>query len=108
MATAKELTDRGFDFFAKGDADAALETLRQAAASDPGYVEAWRNLAMVCGAKGLLDEAVSAARRVVEIDPDDHLGYVSLSMLLQRQGKIPEAEDAKAEAMAAQMRASRR
>ncbi len=59
---------------------------------------------MVYGSKGMLDEAVTAARRVVEIDPDDQLGYVSLSMLLQRQGKIPEAEDAKAAAMTAQMR----
>lgn len=108
MPTAKELTDQGFDLFAKGSADAAIETLRQAIGEDPSYVEAWRNLAMVCGSKGLLDEAVAAARRVVEIDPDDQLGYVSLSMFLQRQGKIPEAEDAKAEAMAAQMRANRR
>ena len=62
---------------------------------------------MVCGSKGLLDEAVAAAQRVVEIDPDDQLGYVSLSMLLQRQGKIPEAEDAKAAAATAQMRRQR-
>jgi len=107
MPTAKELTDQGFDLFAGGNPDGALETLKQAAAADPDYIEAWRNLAMVYGVKGMLDDAVAAARRVVEIDPDDHLGYVSLSMFLQRQGKIPEAEDAKAEAMAAQMRSQR-
>ena len=108
MASAKELTDQGFDLFAKGNADAAIEMLRGAVSADPGYIEAWRNLAMACGSKGLLDEAVAAARRVVEIDPDDHLGYVSLSMFLQRLGRIPEAEDARDAAMAAQMRAGNR
>jgi Tfp pilus assembly protein PilF len=108
MASAKELTDQGFDHFARGDADQALERLREAVAADPGYIEAHRNLAMVYGSKGMLDEAVAAARKVVELDPDDHLGYVSLSMFLQRQGKIPEAEEAKALAMTAQMRSGRR
>ncbi len=108
MATAKELTNQGFDLFAKGKIDEAIETIEKAIAADPSYIEAYRNIAMVYGQKGMLDEAVAAARKVVELDPDDALGYVSLSMLLQRQGKIAEAEDAKAMGMTAQMRSNRR
>ncbi|OGP83543.1 MAG: hypothetical protein A2Y95_12855 [Deltaproteobacteria bacterium RBG_13_65_10] len=108
MATAQDLTNQGFDLFAQGNVDEAIKTLKQAIEADPDYIEAYRNIAMMYGQKGMLDEAVEAARKVVEIDPDDTLGYVSLSMLLQRQGKIAEAEEAKAIGMTVQMRSHRR
>lgn len=104
MASAKELTDRGFDLYAKGETDEAIALLNQAIAADPRQVEAHRTIAMAYRKKGLYDEAVAAARRIIEIDPEDHLAYVSLSMFLQKQGKIAEAEEAMATATAIQAR----
>lgn len=102
MGTAKELTDEGFDLYAKGDMDGAIAVLEQAIAADPEYLEAHRTIAMCFGKKGMLDEAVAAANRMIEIDPNDSLAYVSLSIFLQRQGKIPEAEEAMAKASSVQ------
>ena len=102
MASAKELTDQGFDLYAKGEMDEAIEVLKGAIAADPEYIEAHRTIAMCYGKKKMLDEAVAAARRMIEIDPEDNLAYVSLSIFLQRQGKIPEAEEAMAKANALQ------
>jgi len=102
MASAKELTDRGFDLYAKGEMDAAIVVLKEAVAADPDHLEAHRIIAMCYGKKGMLDEAVAAANRMIEIDPNDNLAYVSLSIFLQRQGKIPEAEAAMAKASALQ------
>ncbi|MFQ5458290.1 MAG: tetratricopeptide repeat protein [Myxococcota bacterium] len=102
MPSAKELTDQGFDLYAKGEMDAAIAVLEQAIAADAEYLEAHRTIAMCYGKKGMLDEAVAAARRMIEIDPNDNLAYVSLSIFLQRQGKIPEAEEAMAKATSVQ------
>lgn len=106
MPKAKELTNQGFDLFSEGKIDEASVKLEEAIAADANYIEAYRTLAMVYGRKNMLDEAVVAAQKVIDLDPDDHLGYVSLSIFLQRQGKVPEAEEAMARGKAAQMRGS--
>ena len=102
MASAKELTDQGFDLYAKGEMDEAIGVLKQAIVVDANYLEAHRTIAMAYGKKGLLEEAIAAANRMIEIDPNDNLAYVSLSIFLQRQGKVPEAEEAMARATALQ------
>ncbi|MDP3938160.1 MAG: tetratricopeptide repeat protein [Deltaproteobacteria bacterium] len=107
MASAKELTDQGFNLYAKGEMDSAIALLKQAIATDPDYLEAHRTIAMCYGKKKMLDEAVAAANRMIEIDPNDNLAYVSLSIFLQRQGKIPEAEAAMAKATAVQSSAKK-
>ena len=107
MASAKELTDQGFDFYAKGEMDEAISVLKQAIAADESFIEAHRTIAMAYGKKGMLEEAIAAANRMIEIDPKDNLAYVSLSIFLQRQGKIPEAEEAMARATALQTQSTK-
>ena len=49
-------------------------------------------------------EAVATIRRAIEVDPDESLFHTSLSRFLQRQGRIPEAEEAAAQAAQVQAR----
>jgi tetratricopeptide (TPR) repeat protein len=98
----------GFDHFANDRFDQAIALFEQAIAIDPNLAIAWNGLSLALRQKGDLEGAVTAGKRLIELEPDDPLSHTNLSILLMRQGKIPEAEDERAEAMQLQMRAQRR
>ena len=58
---------------------------------------------MALAKKGELESAIDAAEKLVELEPDDPLSHTNLSRILMQKGLIPEAEDARARAMALQM-----
>ncbi len=84
--------------FMKGAFDDAIGAFGRALALDPADREALRGLAMAHGQKGDIEGAVGWARRLTEAAPQETLSWSTLSMLLQKQGKIKEAEDAQARA----------
>ena len=49
------------------------------------------------------EEAIEHAQKVVELQPDDAFSFMQLSVVLQRCGKIPEAEEAMFRARQIQM-----
>jgi tetratricopeptide (TPR) repeat protein len=98
MATAEELYDEGIDLFSEGRYDEAIRAYEKAIELDPGFVDALHGLALALAENGDVRAAIVVARRIIAASPDDPLGYTSLSMLLQKDGKIADAEAAAAEA----------
>ena len=84
--------------FVKGKFDEAIAAFGRALAQDPADREALRGLAMACSQKGDIEGAVGWANKLTEAAPQETLSWATLSMLLQKQGKIKEAEDAQAKA----------
>lgn len=103
MPDARALYKVGFAHFAKGELEPAVARYREALEQDPELAIAWNGLSMALAGLGHFDEAISAARRLVELEPQDPLSHTNLSRILQQKGLIPEAEEARAEAMRLQM-----
>lgn len=81
-----------------GDADAAIEMLRQLLAKDPNYMLAHNALGVLYSRQGKIDQAIEHAKRVCELDPEDNFGYAILSTLCLKNGRREEAEEALMEA----------
>ena len=103
---AKTIYKEGFDFFVKGQIGEAIARYRDALAVDATLAIAWNGLSMALAKMGELESAIEAAEKLVELEPDDPLSHTNLSRILMQKGLIPEAEDARARAMALQMRGS--
>jgi tetratricopeptide (TPR) repeat protein len=101
---AKEIYKEGFSRFVKGELEEAIARYRAAIEADEGLAIAWNGLSMALAKQGHLDAAIEAAERLVALEPDDPLSHTNLSRILMQQGKIPEAEDARARAMGLQMK----
>ncbi|MGD8385226.1 MAG: tetratricopeptide repeat protein [Lysobacterales bacterium] len=67
-SSADCLNDRGLAQYYTGDPDAALKSIDQAIASDPGYVHAWLSKGYVLVSEGRYDEAKVALNKVKELD----------------------------------------
>lgn len=98
MPTVEELYDQAIDLFSEGKYDEAIAAYRRALEIDDEFVDALHGLALAYAEKGDLAAAIETAKRITEAAPDDPLGYTSLSMFYQRNGQIPEAEAAAAQA----------
>jgi len=96
--TAKEACAAAVKAFMTGKFDEAIALYGEAHAAEPGNLDALRGLAMVNGQMGKADEAVAWATKMTEVAASDPMAWATLSMLLQKQGKIKEAEDAQAQA----------
>jgi len=101
---AKALYKAGFDRLVKGDAEGAISHYREAIAADGSLAIAWNGLSMALAKQGDLEAAIEAAEKLVELEPDEPLSHTNLSRILMQNGKIPEAEDARARAMGLQMK----
>jgi len=84
--------------FIAGRFDEAVAAFGRALDLDPLDREALRGLAMAHAQRGDIEGAVAWARKLTEAAPKETLSWATLSMLLQKQGKIKEAEDAQAQA----------
>lgn len=98
MPTAEEVYDEAIDLFAEEKYDEAIAAYKQALALDDKFVDALHGLAIAYAEKGDLPSAIETAKRITEVEPNDPLGFTSLSMFYQRNGQIPEAEAAAAQA----------
>ena len=84
--------------FMMGDFPGAIAAYGRALALDASDREALRGLAMAHGQAGDVAGAVGWAEKLTAAAPDDTLSWATLSMLLQKQGRIADAEAAQAKA----------
>jgi tetratricopeptide (TPR) repeat protein len=84
----------GVDFFAEGRLDEAIAAYQRAIEMDAQMPDALHGLAQAYHAKGEFDLAIETARRIVALHPEDILAWTAISRAYQRQGKVPEAEQA--------------
>ena len=97
-AIAEELSQRGLNLLASGDAAGAVEKFRAALASDSDHFEAHHGLIRALRDAGRLEQSIAAALALTALTPDDPLAHTALSISLQQAGHIPEAEAAAARA----------
>jgi Flp pilus assembly protein TadD len=93
---ADELSQRGLDLLASGDASASAEAFRAAIAADSSHVEAHHGLIRALRESEHFEAAVAAALALTVLTPQDPLAHTSLSIALQKAGHVPEAESAAA------------
>jgi tetratricopeptide (TPR) repeat protein len=103
MSELRAIYQQAFDAFVKGDYTASVEAYQRVIERDPRFGLAYQGLAEVYSRLNRLDDAVATIKKAIECDPAEPLFHTSLSRFLQRQGRIPEAEEAAA--VAARMNA---
>jgi predicted O-linked N-acetylglucosamine transferase (SPINDLY family) len=74
-----------------GDARAAIDAMRQAAAIDDAHAELQRNLGALLASQGNPEHALPCFRRAVELDPDNAGNRFFLGQALQQLGRNDEA-----------------
>ena len=99
---ADEALDALFDeangHLALGELDEAVALYRRCVEIDPDCFDAWHALGMGLMKIGELREAIGCGLKAVTLRPNDLLARTSLSQMYVRDGNIPEAESAKANA----------
>ncbi len=98
MTELREIYQKAFDAFVRQDYDEAVQGYQALIEADPGFVLAYQGLAEVYSRQEKLDLAIETIKKAIELEPNESLYHTSLSRFLQRQGKIPEAEAAAADA----------
>ena len=98
MADLRAQYQEAFGAFARGDLKAAITSYEALVGQAPEFALAFQGLAEAYARLGQLDDAIAAIRRAIELEPGESLYHTSLSRFLQRQGNIPEAEEAAAQA----------
>ncbi len=98
MSDIRALYQRAFDAFVRENYEAAARDYLALIEVDPSFVLAYQGLAEVYSRQDQLDLAIETIGKAIELEPQESLYHTSLSRFLQRQGKIPEAEVAAAEA----------
>ena len=83
-----------FGFFTSGELESAIDGFQKVIEADASFTLAFQGLAEVYGRLDRLDEAIATIQKAIELEPDESLYHTSLSRFLQRQGKVPEAEEA--------------
>jgi tetratricopeptide (TPR) repeat protein len=84
----------GIDLFGEGKLDEAIAEYQKALELDPKFSDALHGLAQAYYAKNDFDNSIAMAQKILELDPDDILAWTTISRCYQRQGMVPEAEQA--------------
>lgn len=82
----------GLWFREQGERIKAYEAFRRAAALDPFYLEAFKNLSAICWEIGRYKEGIEAGRRAVELGREDVDAYYNLANNILSSGNLAEAE----------------
>lgn len=90
--------DEGNGSLAIGDFAEAAAHYRRCVALDSGFFDGWHALGMALLKLGQIKEAIGCGLQAVNLRPNDLLAWTSLSQMYVRDGNIPEAEAAKANA----------
>lgn len=100
--STKDQLDSLFDdangHLALGEIEEAVELYRRCVEIDPECFDAWHALGMGLMKINRLREAMGCGLKAVTLRPNDLLAWTSLSQMYVRDGNIPEAESAKANA----------
>lgn len=97
-ANAADLFDEANGHLAVGELDEAVAIYRKCVDIDPGFFDAWHALGMALMKTDALKEAIGCGLKAVTLRPNDLLAWTALSQMHVRDGNIPEAEAAKANA----------
>lgn len=92
------LFDDATGHLAVGEIDEAIVLYRRCVALDPGFFDGWQALGMALMKSGALKEAIGCGLQAVTLHPNDLLAWTGLSQMYVRDGNIPDAEAAKANA----------
>ena len=84
----------GIDFFGEGKLPEAIAEYTRALELDPKFSDALHGLAQAYHAQQDFDRTIETARRILALDSDDILAWTAISRAYQRQGMVPEAEEA--------------
>lgn len=76
----------------RGDPDAARRSFETALGLDPGYTPALRALANLEGRTGNPTRSIELLGKAAELDPEDFETRYALALVLQRAGKVEEAQ----------------
>jgi predicted Zn-dependent protease len=93
-----QLFDDANGHLAIGDLQAAVLGYRACVGIDPNFFDGWHALGMALLKTGQIKEAIGCGLQSVTLRPNDLLAWTSLSQMYVRDGNIPEAESAKANA----------
>lgn len=74
--------------------DQAVDYLRQSVAADPGYHEAWLNLAVILGELQRSRDAIAACKQALALQPKNSSAYAVLGNLLRNAENNAEATQA--------------
>lgn len=96
--TPDQMYDAASKLKEDGDLEGATEALLKILEIDNNHLHTNMALGVYLQKLGRLDEAIKYAVRVTEVQPDDPFSFTQLSVIYQRCGRIPEAEDAMAQA----------
>jgi predicted Zn-dependent protease len=98
MDELSTLFDDANGHLALGELDEAIVLYRRCVALDPAFFDGWHALAMALLKTGAIKEAIGCGLQAVTLRPNDLLAWTGLSQMYVRDGNIPEAESAKANA----------
>ncbi len=92
------LFDDANGHLAIGEMEEAIALYRRCVAIDPAFFDGWHALGMALMKTGAIKEAIGCGLQAVTLRPNDLLAWTGLSQMYVRDGNIPEAESAKANA----------
>ena len=98
MSTPEQMYDAAQKLKEGGDLEGATAALLKILEVDNDNLHTNMALGVYMHKLGRIEESIKYAVRVTEIQPEDPFSYTQLSVIYQRCGKIPEAEDAMAQA----------
>ncbi len=98
MVDRDELFDEANGHLALGELDEAASLYRRCLEADPEFFDGWHALGMALLKLGQTKEAIGCGLKAVTLRPNDLLAWTGLSQMYVRDGNIPEAESAKANA----------
>lgn len=98
MATADEMYDAANALKEQGDLEGAVVKLGEILETDPNHVLTHQALGVHLQKLGQSEDSIKHATKVTELEPDDPFSWTQLSVIFQRNGRIPEAEEAMARA----------
>lgn len=97
---SRRLHEEGIALFGADRFPEALRRFERAVLLDPGNTAAHEATGVTLERMGLLEEAIAAIETLTEVDPENPMAWTNLSRYYAQQGRIEEAERAKAKSMA--------
>lgn len=94
----ENLFDDANGHLALGELEEAVAVYRRCVDLDPDFFDGWHALGMALMKIDALKEAIGCGLKAVTLRPNDLLAWTALSQMHVRDGNIPEAESAKANA----------
>lgn len=92
------LFDDANGHLALGELEKATELFRRSVELDPGFFDGWHALGMCLLKLDKVSEAIGCGLQATTLRPNDLLAWTALSQMYVRDGRIADAESAKANA----------